>query len=174
MEWLIIIGIIVWLIVSLTGRSAENKRQLNEVFERLGEVKRRFDRLERQIEIGVKAAAPPGVQPVREVSPAPVEKTMPFSQPAVSKQVAPNVPAPAPESLHCAPARPSPLEERWQRIEHTFIENWTGNLGHRGRRCGCNLHWDLYRSASLAGLPLPDDGQRCGSAGRCIGFPASP
>src|SRR5512143_1687513 len=148
MEWLIIVGIIIWLIALSTGR----KRRLNELVDRLSEVEKRLDGMEQRIveadakrifgelasrqkpEAGAQAATPGAAEPVAAVSPAMVEATPslaatpsvgeeaaigPTSSPAVAER--PPVPP--------APAHPSPMEQRWRRIEQLFIENWTGILG---------------------------------------------
>src|SRR5437879_3030422 len=124
MEWLIIVGLVVWLIAGSAGR----KRRLGQIDQRIRETESRLDGLERQL----KAAPQP-------VSPA-------VAQPAGSDRKATYVPRPGPIAVEAsppeevqaateaplqprAPEPPSALEERWRRIERLFIENWTGILG---------------------------------------------
>lgn len=144
MEWLIITGIIIWLIVWWADRSAKRKRRLDYALERLNVFERRLDRVERRIAVAVQAAAPTAAEPVAAVSPASVEADAPFGRHTVAEEAAPTKPTPGldatpePASLKIPavaikptppPALPSPLQERWRRIEHMFIENWTGILG---------------------------------------------
>lgn len=146
MEWLIVIGVIVWLIVRSTAR----RRQLVEMGERLVEAENRLDRLEQQFRNSAQLEAPVAAQGVaaapREASeaatpagPPELEPVIPVpAAPELARAAPPRPSAPPPQETRAtdealvplrAPSPPPVINERWQRYERLFMENWTGILG---------------------------------------------